>query len=285
MINQRTKEKDDLKLVGRGHMPLGLGIFFFCLLSLFISLLIYSYYQEYQQLDLEDSMTLFAIFLLVILTILIVMIARGLLPLRWNAKNGLVYKPLRSGVMALLGGIFWSVFSIGCCIGFFYSEPVVDEELPRRLFFAGFGLISGYGGVYFLYQFLKRWQQFRRFGNSQLAIISGVPRRGTSIKVRLSEQELNQSPEKIKIRFANIQERFKKKKRKNQTVRVVRERLYEHREELSADQLTMEGIELVIPFANTLPTHYDRCQPSYWELELTKEDVEYQARFLISVTA
>jgi len=285
MINQQYKEKDDLKLVGRGYLPLGLGIFFCYLLSLFIGLLIYSIYSESQRFNLHDPDTLWPLFLIITLGIPTFMLARGLFPLRWNAKNGLEYKPLQVGFNALLAGIFWSVISIGCCIGFFYAEPVLGEALPRRLFFAGFGLLTGYGGVYFLYQFLQRWQQYRRFGNSQLEIISGVPRIGAKIKVRLIENDLNQSPESINLRFANIQERFTKKKRKKQAVRVVRERIYEHSETISPGAMTTDGIELEIPGMTVKPTHYDRCQPTYWELELKKEDVEYQARFLIYVKA
>ncbi|MFK7925168.1 MAG: hypothetical protein AB8H47_24640 [Bacteroidia bacterium] len=283
MINQQYKEKDDLKLVGRGHIPLGLGIFVLCLFSLFISFLIYSTYEEYQQIDWTNPATLWPLFLVTVLAIPTFMIARGLLPLRWNAQNGLVHKPLKVGANALLAGVFWSVISIACCVGFFYAEAGADEGFPIKLFFAGMGLVTGYAGVYFLYQFLKRLQQYRRFGNSQLEIISGVPRLGTSIKVRLIEQDLNQSPETINLRFANIHERIEKKKRKKQTVRVIRERIYEHSETISPGRITSAGIELDIPFLHTRPTHYDRCEPTYWELELLKDDVEYQARFLIYV--
>lgn len=285
MINQHYKEKDDLKLVGRGHLPLGMGIFFVCLLSLFTSLLIYGTYEEFQQLDWGDPATLWPLFLLTVLAIPTFLMVRGLLPLRWNAENGLLHKPLKVGFNALMAGVFWSVISIACCIGFFTFEAVAGEALPRKLFFAGMGLITGYGGVYFLYQFLKRWQQYRRFGNSQLEIISGVPRLGANIKVRLIENDLNQSPETINLRFANIQERFEKKRRKKQTVRVIRERIYEYSETISAGRMTTEGIELEIPLLDARPTHYDRCQPTYWELELDKRDVEYQARFLIYIKA
>lgn len=284
MINQRYKEKDDLKLVGRGHIPLGLGVFFLCFLTLFIGLIIYTSADELRAPDWREVESLWPLFLLSILGIPTILLAIGLLPLRWNAENGLQHKPLRMGFKALVAGIFWSIFSVGCCIGFFLAEPVIGEELPRRLFFAIMGLISGYAGVYFLYQFLKHWQQYRRFGNSQLAIISGVPRRGEKIKVQLIEKDLLQSLEAIQIRFANIQERPEKKKREKKAVRMIRERLYEWTGTVSPSQMITKGIDLEIPTQNTNPTHYHRTQPTYWELELIKGDIEYQARFLIYVT-
>lgn len=286
MFKERyQQQKDNLKLIGRGYIPLGLGIFLLCIFSLFIGLILYTTGEKIIQFDWQSPMTLFPLFLVTILGIPTFMLGRGLLPLRWNAKNGLEYRPIKESWVSLLAGVFWSVMSIACCLGFFLAEPVSGEELPRHLFFAIMGLIAAYGGFYFLYRFLKQWRQYRRFGNSQLEIVSGVPRIGASIKVRLIEVDLVKGPELIQVRFANIEERFVKKRRKKQAVRVERQRLYEQEKEVSAENLTREGIELGIPMVGVSPTHYDRCQPDYWELELKKGDLGYQARFLIYVEA
>ncbi|MEL6590145.1 MAG: hypothetical protein AAFQ68_08700 [Bacteroidota bacterium] len=279
------QQQDNLKLIGRGYIPFGLGVFFLCLFSLFIGLILYTTRQELFQFDWQSLETLLPLFLVTVLGIPTFMLGRGLLPLQWNAQNGLEYRPIKESWVSLLAGVFWSVISIACCLGFFLAEPVSGEELPRHLFFAIMGLIAAYGGIYFLYRFLKRWQQYRRFGDSQLEIVAGVPRIGATIKVRLIEDELVQGAEPIQVRFANIQERFVKKRRKKQAVRVERQRLYEHQEEVSAEDLTRDGIELEIPISGVSPTHYDRCQPDYWELELSKEDSKYQARFLLYVQA
>ena len=105
MINQRYKEKDDLKLVGRGNIPIGLGIFFLCLLSLFIGLLIYTSASELSSINWRELESLWPLFLLSILGIPAFLLARGLLPLRWNAKNGLVYQPLRYLPIQLTGAL------------------------------------------------------------------------------------------------------------------------------------------------------------------------------------
>ncbi|MEL7339009.1 MAG: hypothetical protein AAGM67_00880, partial [Bacteroidota bacterium] len=163
---------------------------------------------------------------------------------------------------------------------------VYMDELGIRIGGGVFGLAGSYAALHFSYQAIKRLWQYVHFGNSYLEIDPSVPRRGDTLHLRLKEHKLDRFSEEVSVVFRHIHEQMVVEgKGDDKSARLARKIMHEERIETSIPVLTETGISLDIPTEGMVPTDYDRNYPKYWEVEIDKPDVDYQARFLIMVEA
>jgi len=274
-----NSERDNSKLLSRG-MPKPMAVFVIFGVSVFFFGLALPQSLALEQIDWGNPLTWWPLAFGAVLLSVIAVMSRVFFPLRWNAENGLVYQPLRYVPMQLVGLLVWGLtayFGIWCAI-FFEG----DDEITIRIVAGVFGLFGAVAAVHFLYQIIKRFWQYALFGNSSLAIEPSVPRLGAEIKVKLIEQKLARFSQEVEIAFRHISEKVVTEGAKgNKSQRMARTVKYEHLATTTIEALTVEGLALDIPETEVEATDYDPIYPRYWELVVSKADVDYEARFLI----
>lgn len=274
-------DRDNSKLLSRG-MPTGMAVFVIVGVSLLMFAVIMGQPVSLTSIDWADPIAWWPLALEAILVSVIIIMLRVFVPLRWNAKNGLLYQPLRYIPIQLMGLLVWGLigyYGIWCAI---YIQAL--EDIGIRIVAGVFGLFGAVAALYFVYQVIKRIWQYVHFGNSRLAITSGVPRLGTEIKVKLIEDKLDRFSQEVEIAFRHISEKVVTEGKKgNKSQRMARTVKYEHVETSTIDQLTGPGMLLQIPQEGVEATDYDQIYPQYWEFVIHKPDVDYEVRFLIMV--
>ncbi|MFK7925167.1 MAG: hypothetical protein AB8H47_24635 [Bacteroidia bacterium] len=277
-------DRDNSKLLSRG-LPKGMAVFVIVVVSIFMFALLMGQPVSLDSIDWTNPLAWWPLAVEAVLVCVIIMMLRVFVPLRWNAKNGLVYQPLRYIPIQLIGLLVWGLtgyFGIWCAI---YIEGM--EDMGIRVVGGAFGFFGVLAALFYGYQIIKRIWQYFYFGNSSLAITSSVPRLGAEIKIKLIEQKLDRFSEEVELAFRHISERVlvEGKDQGNKSQRIGRVVKYEHQETTTIRQLTGQGITLLIPEEGVEATDYDPIYPRYWELEIRKPDLDYEVRFLIMVEA
>ncbi|MEL6842744.1 MAG: hypothetical protein AAFP02_05965, partial [Bacteroidota bacterium] len=268
-----AKDKNDFKLLGRGPFSPALAVFVILSLCGMLFAIFGAEPVRWNSVVWTDPLSWWQLALGVILTIVIIFLARVFFPLRWNAKNGLAFQPLRLVPSHLLAMFVWGLIGI---YGLWAAFSI--EELGIRIGGGLFGLGGSYAALHFGYQAIKRVWQYAHFGNSYLEIRPGVPRRGDTLQLRLKEHKLNRYSEEVSLLFRHIhEEMITEGKGKRRSSRMARKIMHEERIETSVSLLTKEGVSLQIPLDGVVPTDYQRLYPKYWEIEIDKPDSRHPA--------
>ncbi|MEL7532665.1 MAG: hypothetical protein AAFN10_15205 [Bacteroidota bacterium] len=280
---KRTKDRDNSKLLSRG-LPKGMAVFVIFGLSIMLIGVLIGQPISLSEVNWANPLDWWPLALVIILVAVILIISRVFFPLRWNAENGLLYQPLRYIPIQLVGLIVWGLIGyLGICCAIYISGLA---DIGIRIVGGAFGLFGAVAALYYLYYIIRRIWQYVHFGNSSLAIRPSVPRLGAEINVKLIEQKLDRFSPEVDIAFRHISEKVVTEgKKANKSQRMGRIVKYEQLETTNIEQLTGAGILLQIPAEGVEATDYDPIYPHYWELMVSKADVDYEARFLIYVDA
>jgi len=200
-------------------------------------------------------------------------------------KHTLVYDP---GKMAkkrlwelILGFIFMVCFSaIFIAIGFIHFMFFI----PGTIFF----ILTFFGAYYGLKSITKLFKKNKKFGKSELKILSGNINRGFSVTVRLINPEVNLQLDKVDYILRNIAEKWEPKnperrKGKNNPSRL---RTYVLEESSGIVKIDKEQIEfeIEIPAEQSKSTDYHLNHPIYWELEVYNSSEKFLSRFYLDVS-